>query len=149
MSCKSFPANITIVLPSHSHNNKVTQWEHPLMSLDDRDTEGEYVCVVVWALESSLALAAITSPHVEMHYLHCKHMTVSTNAGNCSFLHLPCAINDSVVFLVPELPEGWEVVTSEQYGIYYVKWVGVGDCWDVGIVPLKWNSPFWLTLAYM
>ena len=28
-----------------SHKNKVTQWEHPLMGLDDKDTEGECVFV--------------------------------------------------------------------------------------------------------
>ena len=33
-----------------SHKNKVTQWEHPLMSLDDKDTEGKCcvrVCVCI------------------------------------------------------------------------------------------------------
>ena len=107
-----------------SHKNKVTQWEHPLMSVDDKDTEGK-CCVCVSrcsALDSALALAAIINPPVQMHYLHFKHMMVSTNAGNCSFVHLPCAVNDSIVCIVTvELPEGWEVVTSEQYGIYYVK----------------------------
>ena len=74
------------------------------------------------ALDSTPAPAAIINPPIEMHYLHFKHMMVSTNAGNCSFVHLHCTVNDSIVFLVtPELPDGWEVVTSEQYGIYYVK----------------------------
>ena len=41
-----------------------------------------------------------------------------------SFVHLHCAaVNDTIILLslLLELPEGWEVVTSEQYGIYYVK----------------------------
>lgn len=65
------------------------------MSLDDKDTEGERsmvmcVCASPWpALDSALALAAIINPPVEMHYLHIKHMKVSTNAGNCTFVHLP------------------------------------------------------------
>lgn len=106
-----------------SHKNKVTQWEHPLMSLDDKDTEGKCrVCVShCSALDSTLALAAIINPPILMHYLHFKHMMLSTNAGNCFICTSSLCLSIIVLSLLLELPEGWEVVTSEQYGIYYVK----------------------------
>ena len=93
MSLLPPPLPIVIAFVLCSHKNKTTQWEHPLTSLDDKDTESKwsfvcacacvlmcvcmrvcmYVCVSSCpALQGTQALAAIINPPVEMHYLHFK-----------------------------------------------------------------------------